>query len=139
MIELSIAPFDPNNASKEEWKMLHEFLKVRHNETQPNVPNVSENSLEETMKIIPKRLNILRFNVFEKDDATKQIGDVYFSYYKDGTDENTAMVNSSVLGQYRHQGIGVQLLYKIAELAKKYNKSRLIFQSTEDDGIIPDI
>ena len=135
MIELAIAPFDPVKASKEEWKILHAFLKVRHDETQPNAPMVSETSLEETMKMMPKRLDILRFNVFEKNDPSKQVGDIYFSTFHDGSDEDTAMVNTSVLPAYRHKGIGLQLLHKLAELAKEHNKTRLIFQSTEEDGI----
>lgn len=135
MIDLAIVPFDASKASPEEWRMLHAFNKMRHNETQPNIPMPSEASFEETLKAIPKRLNVLRFNIFEKNDTTNQIGDVYFATFKDGSDNETAMVNTSVLNDHRHKGVGLQLLHKISELAKEHNKKRLIFQSTEEDGI----
>ena len=138
MIDLEIVPFDANKASEKDWQKYHTFRKVRHEETQPNVPIVSDKSLEETLKILPTRLEIKRFNVFEKKDLNTQIADVYFSYYKEAdssSDKNTAMVNLAVLNSYRHQGVGVQLFKKIAELAKEYGKSRIIFQSMEDDGM----
>jgi len=135
MIDLEIVPFDVLKATEIEWLMYHTFRKIRHEETQPNIPVVADKSLEETLKIPPTRLEIKRFNVFEKPDPKTQIGEVYFSWFRDGTDRNTAMVNMSVLESHRHKGIGIQLFKKIAELAKEFKKTRIIFQSTEDEGM----
>ena len=138
MIDLEIVPFDATKASETDWQKYHTFRKIRHEETQPNVPMVSDKSLEETLKILPTRLEIKRFNVFEKKDLNTQIADIYFSYYKEAdssSDKNTAMVNLAVLNSHRHQGVGVQLFKKITDLAKEYKKSRVIFQSMEDDGM----
>ena len=135
MIDLEITPFDPIKVTNEEWSKFHTFRKIRHDETQPNLPTVADKSYEESLKITPQRITILRFNVFEKSDLNTQIGEIYFSFYKDGSDPDVAMVNTSVLASYRHKGIGVQLLKKLADLAKEHKKTRIIFQSTEDEGI----
>jgi predicted GNAT family acetyltransferase len=135
MIELAIVPFDVSKATEIEWSMFHIYRKLRHNETQPNLPMVANASYEETIKITPQRIKILRFNVFLKEEMKEQIGEVYFSYYIDGTEKNTAVVNTSVLTAHRHKGIGIQLLGKIVELAKEYKKTKIIFQSTEEEGM----
>ena len=135
MIDLEISLFNPTTASENDWKKYHTFRKLRHDETSPNLPTVSNTSYEETLKQTPQRLNILRFNVFEKNNLDTQIGEIYFSYYKDGTDPDACMVNISVASSHRHHGIGVQLLKKLADLAKENNKTRIVFQSTEEEGM----
>lgn len=135
MIDLEILPFNPKTATESEWKKYHVFRKIRHDETHPNFPSASDSAYEETLKKNPQRLEIFRFNVFEKSNLENQVGEIYFSFYKDGTDPDAAMVNISVLASHRHKGIGVQLLLKLAELSKEHNKDRIIFQTTEDEGI----
>lgn len=135
LIELEIIPFDPVKATETEWKKYHTYRKIRHDESQPNFPIVSDASYEETLKQTPQRLSIQRFNVFERSNLETQIGEIYFSFYKYGEDEDVAIVNSGVLSSHRHKGIGAQLLKKLADLALENKKSRIIFKSAENEGI----
>ena len=135
LIELEIIPFNPSTATVEDWKKYHIFRKILHDESHPNLPTVQDKPYEESMKLEPQRITIRRFNVFEKKDLNTQIGEVYFSFYKDGTDPDAAMTNISVLKSYRQKGIGLQLLKKLVDLAQEYKKSRIVFQSDEDEGI----
>lgn len=138
MINLEILPFDVSQASESEWQKYHAFRKTRHEETQPNVPLASDKSLENALRKTPTRLEIKRFNVFEKDKLDTQIGEIYFSFYKDADntpDKHTAITNLAVLNSYRHKGIGMQLFKKLADLAQEYNKPRIIFQTFEDEGM----
>ena len=41
LIDLEIVPFNPTSASENDWKKYHTFRKVRHDETSPNLPTVS--------------------------------------------------------------------------------------------------
>ena len=140
MPEIEILPFDVHSASEDEWKRYHEFRNHRKEDKDAltNSHQISDKKFEETLKITPKLIDVFRFNAFEKGGST-QIGEVYFSYYKKdkkrNLDQSVAMVNVSVLKPYRHHGYGVKLLGKIVELAKEYNKSKLLFQTTEKDGI----
>ena len=135
LIDLEMLPFDPAKAKENEWKKYHIYRKIRHEESQPNIPIASDASYEVSLKQIPQRLSIQRFNVFERSNLESQIGEVYFSFYKFGEDQDVAIVDSGVLASHRHKGIGVQLLKKLADLAQEYKKSRIIFKSTEDEGI----
>ena len=138
---IEILPFDVNNASDEEWEKFHTFRKTRYSDkassgtsSQHQIP---DKKYEEILKIPPSKINVLRFNVFLKNVPDVQIGEVYFSYYKKqipDVDQKVAMVNVSVLASHRRKGYGIILLNKIVELANRYNKTKLLFQTTEEDG-----
>lgn len=141
MVNIEIIPFDVNSASEQEWKMFHDFRRSRKEdkESLSNTHQITDEKYEETLKIPPRWIEIYRFNVFEEGNKEKQIGEVYFSYYKSNTerelDQKVAMVNISILKAYRHKGYGLLLLKKLVELAKENNKSKMLFQTTEKDGM----
>jgi len=140
MQDIDIIPFDVNNASDDEWAKYHEFRKERYKDKDStSTHQIPDEKFEEILKIPPKKINVLRFNVFLNSDPENQIGEVYFSYYKklknSEVDLKVAMVNVSILSFFRRKGYGTILLGKLVELANRYKKSKLLFQTTEQDGL----
>lgn len=140
MNDIDIIPFDVHNASDEEWAKFLKFRKERYLDKGASRPThqISDEKFQEILKIPPKKLNVLRYNVFLKSDPNHQIGEIYFSYYKKSAsgDKKLAMVNVSLLSAFRQKGYGRILLGKLVELANRYKKSKLLFQTTEEDGLI---
>ncbi|MFQ5919967.1 MAG: GNAT family N-acetyltransferase [Thermoplasmata archaeon] len=138
-MDISLIPFDPQTASREEWARFHVFRRIRHEEENPGDP-VSEDARSETwMRRGHPEMEQIRWAALPADGPDEVIGWLYFAVYrKDAPSyaerQGEAQVRVEVLVPHRRRGVGRVLLQKAAELARDRNVSLLIGPSDEPDG-----
>ncbi len=138
-MKIEIVPFDPETALRGEWDRYHAYRRLRHQETDPDDPDIDDASLEALWKRPNPMLENLRYAVLDPGKPEAQIGHVEFSVFKeDGPsyegNEHVAQANIALLEPHRGSGLGKELLSKVSELATFHGKSRLIGSSDEEDG-----
>ncbi len=138
-MDVSLVPFDPRKASREEWTRFHVFRRRRHEEENPGDP-LTEDSAEETwMHRGDPETEEIRFAAIQSGKPEEVIGWLHFSVPREGspmyaTLEKEARVIVQVLQPPRRRGVGRMLLAKAAELAHERGKSLLIGGTAEADG-----
>lgn len=138
-MDVSLVPFDPRTASREEWARFHAFRRLRHEERNPGDP-VTEDATEEVwMRRGDPLWEETRFAASSRERPEEVIGWLTFSVVREGTATyanraKEAQVNVQVLEPYRESGVGRRLLAKAADLAREKGKSLLIGWSQEEDG-----
>ena len=138
-MKLDIVPFDPETASRDEWARYHAYRRLRHAETDPDDPMLDDSSVEALWTRPDPMTKTHRFAVLDPADPEVQIGHIQFGVFKEEGpsykgNEHVAQVDVALLTPHRRQGLGKQLLAKVAQLAESLDKSRLIGGSDEDDG-----
>ncbi|MFQ5909004.1 MAG: GNAT family N-acetyltransferase [Thermoplasmata archaeon] len=137
-MDVTLVPFDPKTASREEWARYHAFRRFRHEEANPGDPLDTDETIEVWMRggnPEAEETNVAAFLAGEPE----MIGWVYFWVYRKDAPSyanraKEARIRISVLEPYRRQGIGRQLLAKAAELARNSQKSLLMGGTDESDG-----
>ncbi|MEE9173416.1 MAG: GNAT family N-acetyltransferase [Thermoplasmata archaeon] len=138
-MDVSLVPFDPPTASREEWVRFHTFRRLRHEEADPGDP-LTEDSAEETwMRRGDPETEEIRFAAIQSGKPEEVIGWLHFSVPREGspmyaTMEKEVRVIVQVLQPYRRRGVGRMLLVKAAELARECGKSLVIGGTAEADG-----
>ncbi len=138
-MDVSLVPFDPKTASREEWVRFHTFRKIRHEEEHPGDPLPEDARSETWMRRGDPEAQEIRFAAFRHGKPEEVIGWLYFSVYREeapsyATREKEARVSVQVLQPYRRRGVGRMLLAKAAELARERGKSLVIGGTEEADG-----
>jgi GNAT superfamily N-acetyltransferase len=136
-LEIELITFNTKIASESEWKRFHKFRRIRHFERSPEDPLIDDKKYEKTFKLPATRTKIIRFTVIEKGKPETQIAQVYFSVYKDrapALSYDLAMIDVSIIKEFRNRGFGKQLFRKISELARKHGKFTILSSTSEKDG-----
>ncbi|MFQ6013525.1 MAG: GNAT family N-acetyltransferase [Thermoplasmata archaeon] len=138
-MDVSLVPFDPRQASREEWARFHVFRRLRHEEENPGDPLTDDSTDETWMRRGDPEAEEIRFAAIQSGEPEEVIGWLYFSVYREGsptyaTREKEARVSVQVLQPYRRRGVGRMLLAKAAELARERGKSLVIGGTQEADG-----
>jgi len=135
-----IKDFNPISATAEDWKLFHEFRKVRHEEVNPDDPYIDNETAEKNIKTSMNHPEI-DFFLYSMIDSTKnkQIGTMQnivikktASSYKGN--EHLIQFDLSILAPYRRKGIGTKALKLLYNFAKENNKTTLISGTDEVDG-----
>lgn len=138
-MNVDIAPFNPQSATREEWDRYHVYRRLRHEEQNPGDPITGDTNAEALLKRPDPMGDSLRFVVVEEGKPEIQIGWIEFEVLKEGSpsyegNEQLAIAEIALLESHRRHGVGRRLLAKVSELATKHGKSKLIGFSSEEDG-----
>lgn len=138
-MKIEIVPFDPKTASREEWARFHAYRRLRHEETDPEDTLWSDRTEERWMKRLDAQSDELRFAVVRVGRPETMIGSLYFSVFREDSPtyearKQEARVSLAVLRPFRRQGIGRELLAKVAELAGENDRTLIFGHSEEVDG-----
>lgn len=136
---IQIKEFDPQNFSRDEWKLFHVFRKIKHKETDPDDPIADDESVEKSLLMLSKHPEA-NVNLFVIVDNThnKIIGRMMHLIFRDTSssyNENKHLMQFDfvLLANYRHKGIGTMAMKIIYDYAQKQDKSVLISSTDEDD------
>ena len=138
-MKVDIVPFDPETASPEEWARVHAYLRLRQLETDPDDPVIDDETWEAILRRPNPQFKTLRFTVLPHDDPETLIGHIEFNVFREDApsyegNEHLAQATIALLQPHRREGLGKELMAKLAELAESHGKSRLIGSATEEDG-----
>ena len=138
--KIEIKKIDPIKCTKEDWKLYHEFRKIRHEEVNPNDPFTDNETAEKSLKAARKHpeADISFFSILDSS-KNKQIGQMNYIVIKEKSpsyegNKHFVQFDMSILAPYRRRGIGTQALKQIYNYAIENNKSLLVSASDEEDG-----
>ncbi len=138
-MDIQIVPFDPETASREEWRRFHTYRRARHMETDPDDPIWEDETVERAERHPNPQWDWRRLVVLDGDQPDVEIGEVYLEFSRPGTpthEKNAHIAHAwiSVLKPYRRQALGSRLLPKIVELAREHGRTIIQSWCEEDDG-----
>ncbi len=136
---IEIVPFDALSATREEWTRYHEFRRLRHEETSPEDPVMTDDVAEELLRRPIEQSKVKRFAVLVSGRPETIIGRLVFEMFREGapsyeSNKHLAQVDIALLTPYRRQGFGKELLAKAVEQAKETGKTLIVGGSDEGDG-----
>ncbi|MFQ5920336.1 MAG: GNAT family N-acetyltransferase [Thermoplasmata archaeon] len=140
MVDVRIVPFEPEQATQEEWARLHLYRRKRHQEVDPDDPELEDATIEAIMKRPDLHWERQLFAVLDPAKPDAYIGWVTFEVGRpDALDyeENKHILwtEMEVLIPCRRQGIGRRLLQEAAQVARERKKSVLVGWTNEADGM----
>ncbi len=138
-MDVSLVPFDPQTASRDEWTHFHTFRRTRLEEQNPGDSYPGDARSETWMRRGDPDAEEIRFAAFRSGDNEELIGWLYFAVYREEAPsyaerQKEAHVSIQVLGPYRRRGVGRVMLRKAAELARERGNSLLVGGTDEPDG-----
>ncbi|MFW9834962.1 MAG: GNAT family N-acetyltransferase [Candidatus Thorarchaeota archaeon] len=139
-MEIELKPFDPFNATKEEWRRFHEFRYKRYPEFAPGDPITADEVVEKSLRFMREEEYIETHSIHEKGKPDEWIGLVRVSMMKETSpsyEENkhfAFVYNLALLTPFRGKGIAQQLLQVILDFAKRYDKTLIIAETSEEHG-----
>ncbi|MFW9851409.1 MAG: GNAT family N-acetyltransferase [Candidatus Thorarchaeota archaeon] len=135
-----IKDFDPLSSTAEEWKLYHEFRKIRHEEVNPDDPYIDNETAEKNIKtsMAHPEVDFFLYSIIDII-KNKQIGTVSCILIKKTAasyegNKHLIQFDMSILAPYRRKGIGTKALKFIYDFAIENNKTTLITGSDEGDG-----
>lgn len=138
-MDITIVPFDPQTASREEWQRFHVYRRAIHMETDPEDPILEDETVERADRHPHPHWDWRRFAVLDPTRSDVQIGEIYFEFSRPGTPthETNAHIGFSFVGllkAYRRQGLGCRLLPQVLKLAREHARTILQSWCEEADG-----
>ncbi len=139
-MEIELRAFDSSKATKEQWRMYHDYRYKRYPEAFPGDPVTADEVVEENIRCMLEESYLETHFVHQRENPGAPIGMVRIATLKESSaayEENKhfcQVVNLELLTPYRGNGIGKQLLEVVLNFAKKHGKSLLLCQVTEDHG-----
>jgi GNAT superfamily N-acetyltransferase len=140
LIDIEIRDFDPMSSTEEDWKLFHEFRKIRHEEVNPDDPYTDNETAEKNMKTLMNHpeADIFLYTIHDST-RSKQIGIIQNLVIKETSssyegNKHLIQFDISILAPYRCKGIGTKALKFIYDFTIKNNKTTLISGSDEADG-----
>lgn len=139
-MDIQIVPFDPETASREEWRRYHVYRRARHEESDPGDPILEDETIEAMERRPHPHWDDERLAVLDPLNLGTQIGQVYFEFSKPGspsheTNKHLGWIGVGVLVPFRRRGLGTRMLPTIVELARKHGRSILQGWIDEPDGV----
>jgi mycothiol synthase len=128
MTELEFRTLDLRNLSDADALALHTLFNLERFERTPEDPPIPLEERLADWKNIPTYVNVESFAYFQEDRAVAY-GDLGFEL----EGENTHLCGSdiSVLPEFRRTGLGKKLLEHVLRVAKRENRTTLIFGTNE--------
>jgi GNAT superfamily N-acetyltransferase len=140
-MNFEVLPMDPLVLTKEEWKPYHEFRRKRHMETKPEDPIIDDESMERTIKVQFQNpeFDAKVFTIRDPKVPDTMIGEFVFITFTENAkmfenNKHLAILEISLLPEYRRKGIGRKLLVKAYRFAKESGKGVLILNTSEPSG-----
>lgn len=138
-MDLSIVPFDPKAASREEWRRFHAFRRVRHLETEPDDPDFEDATVEADLRRGRPLWDVTRLAALDPEDPAVQIGEVYFERSRPGTqthesNRHIAWVGVELVRAHRGLRFTRPMLARIVQLAREDGRTVLQGWCEEDEG-----
>ena len=138
-MDIHIVTFDPQTASREEWRRFHVYRRASHMETDPEDPILEDETVERADRHPHPHWDWRRLAVLDANRPNVQIGEIYFEFSRPGTPthETNAHLGFSWLRipkAYRRQGLGSRLLPKVVELAREHGRTIVHSWCEEVDG-----
>ncbi len=137
---VKIKEFDPMSSTKEDWRLYHEFRKIRHEEVNPDDPYTDNETAENNIKTSMNHpeIDIYLYSIID-NTKDKQIGIMNnFVIKKTASsyegNKHLIQFDISILAPYRRKGIGMKALKSLYDFAIENNKTTLITNSNEEDG-----
>ncbi len=137
-MDIALKDFNPQNASKDDWNTFHIYRKKYHSENEPDEPYIDDKTFEKVVKAETSN-EMYHIEVFGIQVDQKLAGLLFIQFFPETSDsykgnENNMMFKIELDKDYRHKGIGSQVLEKVVQLAELYGRSVLITEAQEEDG-----
>lgn len=138
-MDVSIVPFDPETAPREQWARYHAYRRLRHRETDPDDPTAEDATVEGWMRRPHPHWRSFRLAVLHPAPPHGMIGEIYFEMTRPGspsheTNQHIAGVGIELLRRHRGAGLGRSLLPHLAAQAKEHGRTILQGWCEEPDG-----
>ncbi|MHA1480976.1 MAG: GNAT family N-acetyltransferase [Candidatus Thorarchaeota archaeon] len=138
-MELDIKPFDPQEATPEEWSAFYQYIRKRVSEARPGDPVEDQETVEEWEKGAADEYEIRSYSVTEKGHPSEVIGWLRMWFVRKESpsivgNEHILRVNIGILNEHRRQGIGLKLLRNAYDYAIENDKTLVMGNTNEDDG-----
>ncbi|NPD88000.1 MAG: GNAT family N-acetyltransferase [Asgard group archaeon] len=140
MNKIEIVEFNPIKSSREEWKLYHDYRRIRHEETSPDDPLTPDEITEKGLQMQMDHPEMVPYIYAIKDTSNnKRIGTVSFMIIRETSasyegNKHLIQYNMALLPEYRRNKIGTKALKTIYDFAVKNEKSVVITGSEESDG-----
>ncbi len=128
MTTLEFRTLDIRNLSDSDAIALNTFFNLGRFERLPEDPQVPLSEDLANWQNIPKRVNIESFVYFEADRVVAY-GDLGFEL--EGENTHLCWLEISVLPEFRRMGLGKKLLEQVLRVARRENRTTLIFGTSE--------
>jgi mycothiol synthase len=140
IVEIELRPFDPFKATEEEWKAFHQYRYRRYPEFAPGDPITADDVVEKSLRFMREEEYIETHSVHLKGSPDEWIGLVRVSFMRETSpsyEENKHqcfVYNLALLTPYRGKGIAKKLLEVVLDFAKRYKKTVIIAETSEEHG-----
>ncbi len=123
-MDLVTAPFDPQTATREEWRRFLAFARLRDREREPDDPLESDEAREEWMRNPDSQWEELRTAVLDPERPGVQIGEMGIEISRPGapsyeTNRHIAWTWIYILAAHRRRRLASRLLPRVVELARE--------------------
>jgi GNAT superfamily N-acetyltransferase len=132
---------DLETISREDWDKYHIFRKIRHSETNPDDPLMSDEAAEKRIlqDLENKEYYIEYFYVYRSNDNSQLIGTVSIAIFTEDSpsykgNEHFMLFEIEILPGFRRKGLGSQILRMTVESANRLEKKLLIVTGVKDES-----
>ena len=138
-MEIEIKPIDFRKATREEWKMYHEFRRKHFAEEFPGDPILNDEKEEVWMDSVYEDFEVFTYYVTKRDNPNEMIAILRVRFVSEGApsypgNEHILRTLLYVLEDYRQQGIGRELMKLVTKHAQEHGKSLIMTGTTQEDG-----
>lgn len=139
MVDITVVPFDPHKATRDEWARYHAYRRKRHAETDPEDPLLADATEEARERTPDSAWKEQRFALLDSQQPEEWVGRLVYEVANPKSpsfEENRHILWLwiSLLPAYRRQGLGRRLLDRAARFAREEGKSLFVTYSEEADG-----
>ena len=129
-MDVLTVPFDPERATREEWRRFHAYRRLRSRETEPDDPINEDRTTEKATSRPDPQWIEFRLAVLDPEHPEVQIGEVDMEIARPGapsyeSNRHIAWTWIHLLRAYRGRGLGTRLLPKLAEFAREHRQTIL--------------
>ncbi len=137
-MDLVTARFDPQTATREEWRRYLAYARLRDREEEPDDPLEDDAVRESWLRNPDSQWEEFRTAVLDPERPGVQIGEMDFEISRPGapshdTNRHIAWVWAYVLRAHRRHGLGSRLLPRVVELAREHGCT-VLHTSCEDEA-----
>lgn len=138
-MEIEIRPIDFRNATREEWKMYHDYRRKYLAEEFPGDPIFDDDKEEVWMDSVYENFEVFAYYVTKHDSPNEMIAFLRTRFVSEGSpsypgNEHAMRTMLYVLKDYRRQGIGRELMKLVTKHAQEHGKSLIMTGTSQDDG-----
>lgn len=130
-----VIEFKPKEASKQDWKVFHEYRRTRHMQRRPDDPIYPDDLTEKSLKREDPFGESVYFGVQSDGRFISMFSGGTMKPAAPGYENNKHLLwaGGSVLPEHRRQGIGTMWLPKVLELFDRWPETRIWTADTEEE------